>query len=326
MLQKVNNLLPESLTALDFLSVTQKASIAAMSLYGRCDKNAGDLMAVRAMRESFNSLPHKGIVVVGEGEKDEAPMLYIGEEVGSGSTVDYEIVVDPLEGTRLLAEGKPNAISVIGIVPKGTVNFPKESFYMEKVVLPLCIAKHIDIESPLCDIITTTAKILGKKCSDIVVFILDKPRHESYIKEILSTGARVQLHTDGDVAGSLLAVAPNPRVDIMIGIGGTPEGVLTATAIQASRQGQLFGRFAPQSEKEKTALLHNNIALDTWFTADDIIPTHDVFFIATGVTDGILLNGVHKNGEYYSTHSLVMQGRDSRTFFINEDIPIEHLK
>lgn len=322
MLQKVNSPLPEGLHILDFVTVTQKASISAFALRGRCNKEEGDAMAVQAMRHAFDMFSMKGRVIVGEGEKDEAPMLYVGEEVGRGSQIEYDIVVDPLEGTRLLAEGKPNAISVLGILPHDILSFPKESYYMEKVVIPKHIEHAIDIEVPTTELIKQVAKALGKPLSDMEIFILDKPRHASIIHDILQLGVRLQLHTDGDVAGSLLALFPHSNVDMMLGIGGSPEGVLTALAIKASKKGQLFARFAPQSEKEKEALLAKGYSLTTWFTADTMIPTDDVFFVATGVTNGILLKGVQYKEGYYTTHSLAMQGRDGRILSIEENVMI----
>ena len=318
MLQKVSNSLPTSCNILDFISITQKAAISAFTLRGRCDKEQGDAMAVHAMRRAFDSISSKGRVIVGEGEKDEAPMLYVGEEVGQGSHIEYDIVVDPLEGTRLLAEGKPNAISVLGILPHGILSFPKESYYMEKIVIPKCAEQDIDIEAPITDIISKVAHIIGKSLSEMEIFILDKPRHKELIHDILKLGARVQLHTDGDVAGALLALSPHSSIDMMLGIGGSPEGVLTALAIKASKKGQLFARFAPQLEQEKTALLDKGISLTTWFTADSIIPTDDVFFVATGVTSGNLLKGVEYKDGVYKTHSLAMSGKDGRSFYIEE--------
>ena len=320
MLQRENNSLPQAVNIMDFLTITQKAAISAFSLRGRCDKEKGDAMAVYAMRRAFDSILSKGRVVVGEGEKDEAPMLYVGEEVGNGDYIEYDIIVDPLEGTRLLAEGKANAISVMGIVPYNVISFPKESYYMEKIVVPKCAERSVDIEAPITNIIQEIAHILGKPLSEMEIFILDKPRHQSLIYDIIQLGVRVQLHTDGDVAGSLLALSPESNVDMMLGVGGSPEGVLTAVAVKASKRGQLFARFSPQSDKEKNILLDKGISLTEWFTADSIIPTEDVFFIATGVTNGILLQGVRYTQGYYTTHSLVIQGKDGRILFIEESI------
>jgi fructose-1,6-bisphosphatase II len=223
---------PEKNLALDIVRITEAAALASARWLGRGDKEAGDGAAVDAMRVSFSTLNIDGLVVIGEGEKDHAPMLFNGEKVGKGTGPSLDVAVDPVEGTNLLAYGRPNAISVVGVAPRGSMFNPGPSYYMQKLVVPREARDVVDLDAPVKENLSRVAKALDKSVQDLVVFVLDKPRHEKLINEIRAAGARIQLQTDGDVAGALMAVDPRSEVDIMMGTGGTPEGVLSACAIK----------------------------------------------------------------------------------------------
>ena len=299
---------PQRNLALDLVRVTEAAALASARWLGKGDKNGGDQAAVDAMRLSFNSVDIAGKVVIGEGEKDEAPMLYNGEHVGTGHGPKVAVAVDPVEGTNLLAFGRPNAISVVGVAPSGAMYDPGPSYYMKKLVVPAEARDVVDINAPVEDNLKKAAKALGKDVDDLVVFVLDKPRHKNLIQEIRQAGARIQLHTDGDVAGALMAVDPLSDVDIMVGTGGTPEGVLAACAIKAVG-GQILAQLDPQKEHEKKALLELGYDLKQIFTVDTLIKSEDVFFAATGISGGTFLKGVRYTGDGAVTHSLVIRGK-----------------
>lgn len=268
---------PERNLAFDLVRVTEAAALASARWLGRGDKNAGDGAAVDAMRLSFNSLPIAGKVVIGEGEKDEAPMLYNGEIIGMGNGPSLDIAVDPVEGTNLLAYGRPNAIAVVGAAPGGSMYNPGPSFYMQKLVVGQAARDVIDLDAPVHVNLRLIAKALGKDTNDLVVFVLDKPRHQKLIQEIRAVGARIQLHTDGDVAGALMAVDQRSEVDVMMGTGGTPEGVLAACAIKGAG-GAMLTRLDPQSEAEKAAIQEAGIDLAQILDADTLVQGDDVFF------------------------------------------------
>ncbi|WP_456325481.1 class II fructose-bisphosphatase [Desulfonauticus submarinus] len=299
---------PNRNLALDLVRVTEAAALASARWLGKGQRKAGDQAGVDAMRFIFNSLDIKGTVIIGEGEKDEAPMLFNGEQVGKGIGPEVDVAVDPVEGTNLLALGRPNAISVVGIAPKGSMYNPGPSYYMKKLVVPEEAKDVIDLDAPVEDTLKKVAHALGKDVDDLVVFVLDKPRHVTLIENIRKAGARIQLHTDGDVAGSLMAVDPISEVDIMMGTGGTPEGVLSACAIKALG-GQMLCRLDPQKEKEKQALIEQGYNLNRIFTVDDLITSDDVFFAATGISGGTFLAGVKYTGDGAITHSLVIRGK-----------------
>lgn len=309
---------PSKNLAMDLVRVTEAAALAAARWLGRGDKNSGDQAAVDAMRLSFNSLDIDGRIVIGEGEKDEAPMLYNGERVGTGEGPAVDVAVDPVEGTNLLATGRPNAIAVVGVAPAGAMLDPGPSFYMQKLVVPAPARGVVDIEAPVGHNLKSIAKALGKDVDDLVVFVLDKPRHKSLIAEIRAAGARIQLHTDGDVNGSLMAVNPRGEVDVMMGTGGTPEGVLSACAIRIMG-GELFARFDPQLEEEKKAMAEAGFDLTRVYTAADLVQSDDVFFAATGLSGGTFLDGVRYTGTGAVTHSLVMRGRTGTIRYIESE-------
>ena len=237
---------PEKNLAMDIVRITEAAALASARWLGRGAKESGDGAAVEAMRNSFTTLHIDGVVVIGEGEKDKAPMLYTGENVGMGDGPSLDVAVDPVEGTNLLAYGRPNAISVMGVAPRGSMFSLDRSFYMQKLVVGSEAKDVVDLDAPVDVNLERVAKALGKKVSDLVVFVLDKPRHAKLIEDIRKAGARITLATDGDVAGALMAADPRSEVDVMMGTGGTPEGVITACALKGLG-GQILGRLDPQS-------------------------------------------------------------------------------
>ncbi len=299
---------PQRNLALDLVRVTESAALASARWLGRGNKKAGDQAAVDAMRLSFNNLEIAGKVVIGEGEKDKAPMLYNGEFVGSGDGPATDVAVDPVEGTNLLAFGRPNAISVVGVAPQGAMFDPGPSYYMRKLVVPAEARGVVDLSASVEDNLRKAAHAMGKDVDDLVVFVLDKPRHQELITAIREAGARIQLHSDGDVAGALMAVDPESEVDIMMGTGGTPEGVLAACAIKALG-GEILSRLDPQKEDEKKALDQSGHDLHKVLDVDSLVQSEDVFFAATGLSGGTFLRGVHYSGSGANTHSLVMRGK-----------------
>ncbi len=299
---------PQHNLAMDLVRVTEAAALASGRWLGKGDKEDGDQAAVDAMRLSFNAVDIDGTIVIGEGKKDQAPMLYKGERVGTGNGFKYDLAVDPVEGTSLLALGKPNAISVVGAAPKGCLYDPESSYYMKKLVVPKQAKSVIDIDAPVKDNLCCIAKSLGKGIDDIIVFVLNKPRHQLLIKEIHDAGARVQLHDEGDVAGALMVIDPISDVDVMMGTGGTPEGVLAACAIRALG-GQMLARLDPQKLEEKEQLKKEGIDLNRILSVETMVKEEDVFFAATGISGGGFLKAVRSNGKNAITHSLVIRGK-----------------
>lgn len=306
---------PEKNLALDLVRVTEAAALASARWLGRGDKEAGDGAAVEAMRISFETLHIRGKVVIGEGEKDRAPMLHNGEMVGIGDGPALDVAVDPVEGTRLLAYGRPNAISVIGVAPADSMFNPGPSYYMQKLVVAREARDAVDLDAPVKDNLAHIAKALGKSLHDLVVFVLDKPRHEKLVQQIREVGARIQLHTDGDVAGALMAVDPRSEVDVMMGTGGTPEGVLAACAIKGVG-GQMFARLDPQSYIEKEAIDEAGIDIREILTVDNLVHDDDCFFAATGISGGAFLRGVQYEGRGAVTHSMVIRGKTGTLRYI----------
>jgi len=299
---------PQHNLALDLVRTTEAAALASARWLGRGDKKAGDQAAVDAMRLSFNAINVLGTIVIGEGEKDKAPMLYNGEKVGTQEGPVVDVAVDPVEGTNLLAFGRPNAISVVGMAPQGSMFNPGPSYYMQKLVVPHQARKAADLDAPVRDSLLAIAKALGKDIDDLIVFVLDKPRHAELIQEIRRAGARIQLHTDGDVAGALMAVDPRSDVDVLMGTGGTPEAVLSACAIKALG-GEMFCRMDPQKDHEKAALAEAGTDLSRVFKVGDLVKGEDVFFAATGISGGTFLPGVRYTGEGAFTYSMVMRSK-----------------
>lgn len=301
--------------ALNLVRVTESAALAAGKYLGKGQKEEGDGAAVDAMRNAFSAIDIDGTVIIGEGEKDNAPMLYNGEKVGSGKGLALDLAIDPVEGTNLLALGRPNAIAVVGASPAGTMHNPGPSYYMKKIVVPQDARNVVDIDAPVSDNLHHIAKALGKKVDELVVFVLDKPRHRQLIDDIRKTGACIQLHTDGDVAGSLMAVSPRADVDVMMGTGGTPEGVLSACAIRALG-GQMYARLDPQSPEERAAILAHGSDLSQVFTVESLVKSSDVFFAATGISGGAFLKGVKYHAKGAFSHSLVLNGKTRTIRFI----------
>jgi fructose-1,6-bisphosphatase II len=289
--------------------VTEAAALAAARLVGRGDKEAADQAAVDAMRQVLDNVSMDGIVVIGEGEKDKAPMLYNGERIGDGTPPEVDIAVDPLEGTRLTALGMPSAIAVIALSERGTMFDPGPCVYMEKIAGGPEIADLLDLDRPLPETLALVAERKQTEIRDVMVVMLDRERHHAAMQEVRDAGARVRLIIDGDVSASMLAVSENSPVDLLWGIGGTPEGVISAAAIK-SIGGQLLGRLWPRDDAERQASIDAGYDLSRVLTADDLVSGDDVFFSATGVTDGDVLQGVRYQGvRGATTESLVTRSR-----------------
>jgi fructose-1,6-bisphosphatase II len=304
---------PDRNLALELVRVTEAAALAAGRWVGRGEKESADQAAVDAMRAMLDTVQMDGLVVIGEGEKDEAPMLFNGEQVGSGVGPQVDVAVDPLEGTRLCALGQPNAIAVIAVAERGTMFFPGAAFYMEKVAAGPEAADAIDITLSPTENVQRVAEAKGVKPTDIVVIVLERDRHENLIAELREAGAHVHLIRDGDVAPSI-ATSGHGRgvVDLLMGIGGTPEGVISAAAIK-SLGGAIQGRLWPRNDEERQTLVDAGYDIARVLTTDDLVSGNDVFVAATGVTSGALLNGVRYRSGGATTDSLVMRSR-SGTF------------
>jgi len=300
---------PDRNLALELVRVTEAAALACARWVGLGDKEAADGAAVDAMRLLLDTVRMDGTVVIGEGEKDEAPMLFNGERIGDGSPPEVDIAVDPLEGTTLCARGSPNALAVIALAERGSMFDPGPCFYMEKMAASDEHADLLDLDRPLTETLRLIAERKGTDIRDVMVVILDRPRHEEAVAEIREAGARIRFVSDGDVAGALLAVTERTPVDLLWGIGGTPEGVLAAAGIKCIG-GQILGRLWPRDEGERRAALDAGYDLDETLDADRLVAGEDVFFAATGVTDGDVLQGVRYQGTSgASTESLVMRSR-----------------
>jgi fructose-1,6-bisphosphatase II len=302
---------PDRNLALELVRVTEAAALAAARWVGRGDKEAADQAAVDAMRLMLETVPMDGIVVIGEGEKDEAPMLYNGERIGDGSPPEVDIAVDPLEGTRLCARGMPSALAVIALAERDTMFDPGPCVYMEKLAGGPDIADLLTLHEPLTTVIERVAERKGSGPGEVTVIMLDRPRHEAAMDEVREAGARIRLITDGDVSAALFAARHQTGVDLLWGIGGTPEGVISAAAIKCLG-GQMLGRLWPRDDDERKAATDAGYDLDEVLDVDRLVSGDDVFFAATGVTDGELLQGVRypATGQA-STESLVTRSRSS---------------
>jgi fructose-1,6-bisphosphatase II len=299
---------PDRNLALELARVTEAGALAAARWVGRGDKNGADAAAVNAMRLLVSTVSMKGVVVIGEGEKDHAPMLYNGEQIGDGSGPACDVAVDPIDGTRLTANGMPNAISVIAVSARGSMYDPSAVFYMSKLVTGPEAADVVDVDAPPADNIAAVAR--AKRCSphDVTVVILDRPRHGDLISQVRAAGARIQLITDGDVAGAIMAARAGTGVDLLLGVGGTPEGIIAACAIKCTG-GIIQGKLAPRDEEERSRAVSAGHDLDQVLTTDDLVTSDDAFFAATGITDGELMAGVRYKSGGATTHSLVMRAR-----------------
>lgn len=294
---------------MELVRATEAAALAAARWMGRGDKNAADQAAVNAMRYTLGQVDMHGVVVIGEGEKDEAPMLFIGEEIGTGRVPDIDIAVDPIDGTRLTSLGLPGAIAVVAGAPRGTLySAPPGIFYMEKIAVGPDAVGAIDLNRPVRENIQSVARRKGCAASDITVVILDRPRHDQIVKEIRDTGARIKLIGDGDVAAAIAAASPESRVDMLVGIGGAPEAVIAAVAIRCIG-GEMQCRVYPRNEQERWQVEGTGVDISQVLTLDDLANSDDVYFAATGITDGDLLRGVHFYTHGAVTESIIMRGK-----------------
>lgn len=307
---------PDRNLALELVRVTEAGAMAAGRWVGRGDKEGGDGAAVDAMRELVNSVTMRGVVVIGEGEKDNAPMLYNGEEVGNGDGPDCDFAVDPIDGTTLMSKGLPNAISVLAVAERGAMFDPSAVFYMDKIAVGPDAVDAIDITAPIGENVRQVAKAKGLLVSDMTVCILDRPRHEQLIEDVREAGARIRLISDGDVAGAISACRPNSGTDLLAGIGGTPEGIITAAAIRCMG-GAIQGKLAPKDDEERQKAIDLGYDLDRVLSTEDLVSGENVFFCATGVTDGDLLRGVHYSGGGCTTQSIVMRSKSGTVRMID---------
>jgi fructose-1,6-bisphosphatase II len=299
---------PDRNLALELVRVTEAGAMAAGRWVGRGDKEGGDGAAVDAIRQLVNSVSMRGVVVIGEGEKDEAPMLYNGEHVGNGDGPECDFAVDPIDGTTLMSKGMPNAISVLAVADRGSMFDPSAVFYMNKIAVGPDAAHVLDITAPIAENIRAVAKVKGLSVPDMTVVILDRPRHAQLIEDVRATGARIRLITDGDVAGAISACRPGSGTDMLAGIGGTPEGIITAAAIRCMG-GEIQAQLAPTDDAERHKALDAGYDLDQVLTTGDLVSGENVFFCATGVTDGDLLKGVRYEPGGCTTQSIVMRSK-----------------
>jgi fructose-1,6-bisphosphatase II len=299
---------PSRNLALELVRVTEAAAMAAGRFMGRNDKEAGDKAAVDAMRLVLNSIEMDGVVVIGEGEKDEAPMLYNGEVMGTGDSPEVDIAVDPIDGTRLLALGKANSIATVSLAERGSMFDPGPLVYMYKIAVGPEARGKIDINASVTDNLKIVAEAKSMDLDDLTVVVLDRPRHREIIEEIRAIGARIRLITDGDVSGALMTSWPGSGIDMLIGIGGSPEGVLAACALKCMN-GEIQAKLYPRDEEEAELAKELGYDLDKTLSIEELVQGNDIFFAVTGITDGELVDGVKYFGKGAGTHSLVMRSR-----------------
>lgn len=307
---------PDRNLAMELVRVTEAAAMAAGRWVGRGDKNSGDGAAVDAMRKLIGTVSMRGVVVIGEGEKDEAPMLFNGEEVGNGEGPDCDVAVDPIDGTTLLSKGMPNALAVLAVSERGAMFDPSAVFYMEKLAVGPEAAGVIDLSAPTAENIRRVAKAKHIDVSDVTVCILDRPRHEQLVKEVREAGARIQFISDGDVAGAIAAARPDSGVDMLMGIGGTPEGIITACALKCLG-GEIQTRLWPKDDDERRKVADAGHDVERVLSTSDLVRGDNVFFCATGITDGALLKGVHYRANRCSTQSIVMRSKSGTVRMID---------
>ncbi|GAA3816651.1 class II fructose-bisphosphatase [Nocardioides panacisoli] len=318
---------PDRNLALELVRVTEAAAMAAGRWVGRGDKNGADGVAVQAMRVMISTIGMNGTVVIGEGEKDKAPMLFNGENVGDGTGPECDVAVDPIDGTTLTAKGMSNAVSVMAVSPRGSMYDPSAVFYMEKLATGAEAADVVDIRYPVAENIQQVAKAKGSNPSDVTVVLLDRPRHQKLVEEIRATGARIKFISDGDVAGAIMAARPDTGIDLMLGVGGTPEGIIAACAMKAMG-GVLQGRLWPTDDEERQRAIDagHNLDADHVLTTDTLVTGDDCFFVATGITDGELLSGVRYRGGGAITESLVMRSRSGTIRKITSEHQLQKLR
>ena len=313
---------PSRNLALELVRVTETAAIAASRWVGRGAKNDADQVAVDGMRKMINTVSMNGVIVIGEGEKDQAPMLFNGEQVGDGNGPSVDVAVDPIDGTTLTAKGMNNAISVIALAERGTMFDPTTVFYMKKLVVGAEAAEVVDITAPVKENLRRIAKAKRRDIESLTVVLLDRPRHDQLVKEIRETGARIKFITDGDVAGAVEAARDETGIDALMGIGGTPEGIIAACAMKCLG-GVIQAILHPRDEAEREKALANGMDLDKVLTTNDLVSGENVFFAATGITDGELLKGIRFTDRYIQSNSLVMRSRSKTIRFISSEHPLQ---
>lgn len=311
--------------SLELVRATEAAALMAGRWMGRGEKETADGAAVDAMREVLNTIEMDGVVVIGEGEKDEAPMLYTGEHVGRGEEPKVDIAVDPVEGTRLLAQGMPNSLVVMAVALRGSLYGWQDVAYMEKIAVGPEGAGAIDIDASVETNLKQVAEAKGADVSDLTVVILDRPRHEELIREVRDAGARMKLIVDGDVAGGLLAAMPGTGIDMLMGIGGSPEAVITACALKCVG-GDMQTRLWPRNDDERESVKEQGLDLAKVYGINDLVHSEDVFFVATGITDGELLRGVHYFADGATTHSLVMRASSGTVRYVESSHRLSKLR
>jgi fructose-1,6-bisphosphatase II len=294
--------------ALELVRATEAAALAASRHLGRGDKELVDQAAVDAMRPVLNTVSMRGVVVIGEGEKDEAPMLYNGEEVGDGTGPEVDFAVDPVDGTTLAAKSLPNALAIVAVSERHSMFDPGPCVYMEKIACAGDLADVVDLAAPIETTLAHIAKARGVPVPELTVCVLDRPRHEGLVQRIRESGSRIKFLLDGDVAGAIMAANPDTNVDLMVGVGGTPEGVLAACALKCMG-GAFYGKLAPRNDDERRRALDEGYDLDKVLTLDDMVRGDNVFVAASGVTDGELLRGVRYSADRATTHSISMRSR-----------------
>ena len=316
---------PDRNLALELVRATEAAAMAAGRWVGRGDKEIVDQAAVDAMRPVLNTISMRGTVVIGEGEKDEAPMLFNGEEVGDGTGAECDVAVDPIDGTTLMAKGMPNAVSVLAVAERGTMYDPSAVFYMEKLATGPEAADVVDITAPPGENIRRVAKAKGLQVEDVTVCVLDRPRHEDLVQQVRAAGARITFMSDGDVAGAIMAARETTGVDLLLGIGGTPEGIIAAAAMTCLG-GVLQGRLWPRDDEERAKAIAAGHDLDQVLTTHDLVRSDNVFFVATGITDGELLQGVRYRHGGAQTHSIVMRSKSGTIRLIDSSHSLTKLR
>lgn len=316
---------PDRNLALELVRVTEAAAMAGGRWVGRGDKNAADGAAVAAMRHLISSVSMDGVVVIGEGEKDQAPMLFNGEKVGDGTGPRVDVAVDPIDGTTLTAKGMTNAVSVMAVSERGSMYDPSAVFYMDKLATGPEAADVVDIRLPVAENIRRVAKAKHGSVSDVTVVLLDRPRHQKLAQEIRDVGARIRYISDGDVAGSIMAARPDTGIDLLLGIGGTPEGIISACAMKCIG-GVLQGRLWPKDDDERQRATDAGHDLDAVLTTDELVTSDNCFFVATGITDGELLRGIRYLGGGCTTHSLVMRSKSGTIRSIEAVHPMAKLQ
>ena len=313
---------PSRNLALELVRVTETAAIAASRWVGRGAKNNADQVAVDGMRKMINTVSMNGVIVIGEGEKDQAPMLFNGEQVGDGNGPSVDVAVDPIDGTTLTAKGMNNAISVIALAERGTMFDPTTVFYMKKLVVGPEAADVVDITAPVKENLRRIAKAKHRDIESLTVVLLDRPRHDQLVKEIRETGARIKFITDGDVAGAVEAARDETGIDALMGIGGTPEGIIAACAMKCLG-GVIQAILHPRDEAEREKAIANGMDLEKVLTTNDLVSGENVFFAATGITDGELLKGIRFTNRYIQSNSLVMRSRSKTIRFISSEHPLQ---